>query len=211
MPAALARAADPKRSAVRARSAASAALHALAVACLCDGCAPSGDNPAPSATPDPGPAATAGDAPAGADPSTEGWRTYSDSTRGIAFRYPAELGTAYIRALDWPPMVQIADGPLQCIEAGSETARAGRTERATIGGRGYCVTRESEGAAGSVYTSLAYALEQEGRVVILTFSVRAVQCGNYDDLRKRQCETERDAFDLDPLIDAIARTLELRR
>jgi hypothetical protein len=34
-----------------------------------------------------------------------------------------------------------------------------------------------------------------------------VQCGNYDEPRKSECETERAAFDVSPTIDAIARTL----
>jgi hypothetical protein len=178
-----------------------AAPSALGIAVLCTGCAPSAEPSAPAATPED--AATSA-----AELDTEGWQTYTDSARGISFRYPSDLGTSYIRPLDWPPMAQVLAGPLQCTEAGSETARAGRTEQATIGGRSYCITRETEGAAGSLYTSLAYALERDGRVVILTFSLRAVQCGNYDDPRKRECETEREAFDVDVVIDRIARTIE---
>jgi hypothetical protein len=178
------------------------ALRVLGIAVLCSGCTPSADPSAPAATPDD--AATAA-----AEIDSEGWQTYSDSSRGISFRYPSDLGTDYIHPLDWPPMAQVLAGPLQCTEAGSEIARAGRTERKTIQGRSYCVTRETEGAAGSIYTSLAYALDKDGRVVILTFSLRAVQCGNYDDPRKRECETEREAFDVDVVIERMARTIEL--
>src|SRR5690606_2821260 len=105
-------------------------------------------------------------------------------------------------------MVQLVDGPLECTAAGSEIARAGRTEPATIAGRSYCVTRASEGAAGSVYTSYAFAFERDGRVAILAFSVRAPQCGNYDERERQECEAERQ-FDPGPTIDRIAATLEL--
>ena len=143
-----------------------------------------------------------------AEPSTAGWLTQSVASSGLAFLYPSDLGTRYIHPVDWPPMLQVVDGPWQCTEAGSEIARAGKTERQTLGGRSYCVTRESEGAAGSIYTMYAYAFEHGGRVALLTFSLRAVQCGNYDEPNRSECETERAAFDVSPTIDAIARTLE---
>jgi hypothetical protein len=145
--------------------------------------------------------------PASAEPSTAGWLTQTDASNGLGFRYPPDLRTRYIHPVDWPPMLQVVDGPWQCTEAGSEIARAGKTERQTLGGRSYCVTRESEGAAGSIYTMYAYAFEHGGRVAVLTFSLRAVQCGNYDEPSKSECETERAAFDVGPTIDAIARTL----
>lgn len=138
------------------------------------------------------------------------WETFNDPGRGIAFGYPRDLGTAYIHAVDWPPQVNVEDGPFTCREAGEETARAGRTESRTIGGRTYCVTRVTEGAAGSVYTLHAYAMPVADDVVILTFSLRAVQCGNYDEPQRAECERERAAFSIDPVVDAIARSITVK-
>lgn len=107
----------------------------------------------------------------------------------------------YVSAVDWPPQTQIVPGPFSCIEAGEETARAGRTESRTIDGRTYCVTRVSEGAAGSVYTQYAYATEAgNGEVIIYTWSSRAVQCVNYDEPQMSACQAEQDAFDPDRIM-----------
>ena len=180
-----------------------AALATLVLAGICSGCtAPPGSDGSP-------PAPEAERAQASAEPSLADWLAYSDPARGLSFRYPADLGTSYIRAVDWPPAAQLLDQPFSCTEAGVETARAGKTERAQIGARNYCVTRESEGAAGSIYTSYAYAFESRGRLVILTFTTRSVQCGNYDEPRRGECERERAAFEIDPIVDRIARTLEI--
>jgi hypothetical protein len=171
-----------------------------AIAVICAGCSPAGE-----------PTGERAAAPLSGGQDASDWLEYADSQRGISFRYPPDFGTQFIRALDWPPMLELTAGPFECTEAGEETARAGRTELATIGGRRYCVTRVTEGAAGSIYTSYAYAFEHDGGVAILTFSARAVQCGNYDEPQRGECEAERAAFDPGTLIDAVARTLERRR
>lgn len=107
----------------------------------------------------------------------------------------------YIFPVDWPPQSEVIDEPFSCLAAGEETARAGRTEPRTIAGRQFCVTRVTEGAAGSIYTMYAYAFPREGGTEILTFSVRFSQCGNYGEPQKTECETERATFDVDRLVD----------
>jgi hypothetical protein len=186
-------------------------LLTLAAAVVGASCTPSADDSATGAAPGGAPPAgaelPAAVVPAAAEPTTAGWLTHTDASSGLAFHYPSDLGARYIHPVDWPTKLQVVDGPWQCTAAGCETARAVKTERQVLGGRSYCVTRESEGAAGSIYTMYAYAFEHGGRVALLTFSLRAVQCGNYDEPRKSECETERAAFDVSPTIDAIARTL----
>ena len=114
-----------------------------------------------------------------------------------------ELVTVYIHPIDWPPAVQVVDGPFECTEAGEETARAGQTERRVINGHTYCMTKVTEGAAGSVYTQYAYAAPRGDTVEIYTFSLRFEQCGNYSELQKTMCEEERASFDIDGVIDDI--------
>lgn len=140
------------------------------------------------------------------DPS---WKISTDEQRGISFRYPETLGTIYMRAYDWPPKVAVTNGPFECLAAGSEIERAGRTEPRTVNGRTYCVTKESEGAAGSIYTQYAYAVDRGDTVLIFTATVRATQCANYDDTHRIQCEQERAAFDLDTLMDKIIQTVAI--
>lgn len=177
-------------------------VQSLAVGACLSGCARDDADASSSSAPEPSAAAPTERVP-------DDWVTFADAASGISFRYPTDLGTNYIHALDWPPQPRLEAGPLECTEAGDETARAGRTELATIDGRASCVTRVTEGAAGSVYTMYAYALPVGDDVVILTFSTRAPQCGNYDEPDRGECEREREAFSMDPIIDAIARTLRV--
>lgn len=143
-------------------------------------------------------------------PDTSGWKTFSDSANKISFKYPAGIDTQFISVVDWPPKVQITDGPFTCTEAGTETGQAGQTSRQTIDGRDYCVTRESEGAAGSTYTQYAYATklpQLPNKTVIFTFSLRFVQCDNYDEPQKTSCKEERASFDIGPVVGAMARSV----
>lgn len=142
-------------------------------------------------------------------PQAQAWQIFSELERGISFRYPSELTTSYIFALDWPPQVQVLDLPFTCTEAGSESERAGRTERRLVDSRTYCVTRVTQGAAGSIYTQYAYAFPSGERTVVLTFSLRAVQCSNYDESQRRECEDERATFDLDGVVDRVAVSFRL--
>lgn len=139
--------------------------------------------------------------------STEGWKMMTDKDNGITFLYPEALSTKYIRAYDWPPKVQVLTDKFNCTEAGSETARAGRTSRVLIGSNEYCVTKESEGAAGSIYIQYAYAFPKNGKTVILTFTTRETQCANYDEPNATECLTEREVFSMDDIADRMASTL----
>jgi len=135
------------------------------------------------------------------------WATLTDEETGISFRYPEKFFTIYIDAYDWPPQVRTMEGPLVCAEAGEIDGRAGRTEERMVDDRIYCVTEVVGVAAGSMYTQYAYSFEKDGRVVILTLTSRASQCGNYEDPLRDECEREREAFDIDGVIDRVARSV----
>lgn len=119
---------------------------------------------------------------------------------------PSELPTDYISAVDWPPTAQVLTEPFVCTEGGEEIAQGGKTEEMIIGGNSYCVTRGSEGAAGSVYTQYAYAFLKDGRKIIMTFTMRFVQCYNYDEPQKSACAAEQASFDINYLAHTIAQT-----
>ena len=155
------------------------------------------------------------------------WETITSNT-GITYQYPKTLPTTYIHPVDWPPQVQVLNQPYSCTEGGSEIARAGVTTQRTINDRTYCVTKESEGAAGSIYTNYAYAFPlystsstqadppspngsewASRRIAIFTFSIRSVQCANYDNPKMSGCENERAIFNIDEIIDRIARSMRV--
>ncbi|MDP3958403.1 MAG: hypothetical protein Q8Q36_03005 [bacterium] len=62
-------------------------------------------------------------------------------------------------------------------------------------------------AAGSMYVQYAYAFEKNGETAIFTFSLRFPQCGNYDEPKRSECEGEREAFDIDGIVERMAATL----
>jgi hypothetical protein len=135
------------------------------------------------------------------------WQAMTDIETGVTFRYPEQLLTEYIHTYDWPPKAQVLSEVFTCTEAGAETDRAGQTEKRMVDHREYCVTKITEGAAGSTYTQYAYAFPKDNKVVIFTFSLRLVQCGNYDEPQKTACENERTAFDMDGVVDRMAQSI----
>jgi len=139
-----------------------------------------------------------------------GWKAFSDAQTGVSFQYPENFSTKYISIVDWPPLASAINEPFTCTEAGSEIGRAGITQKQTIDGREYCVTKISEGAAGSVYTQYAYAFPLNGKTEVLTFSLRFPQCANYPDPQKTACVAERAPFDPGATIDRIAQTLKIK-
>lgn len=143
------------------------------------------------------------------DDPTQNWKTASSTEERATFKYPETFGQTYANEVDWPPKIQILDERLTCTEAGSETGRAGITEQKNINGEPFCVTRVSEGAAGSIYTQYAYASQHGGKEIIFTFSLRKVQCGNYDASQKMECEREQAAFNPDSVIGRMAASIVL--
>lgn len=124
------------------------------------------------------------------------WLTYSDDS--VSFRYPETLPTTYIHSVDWPPKAVVSEGAPTCAEA------------IIISGRQHCVTTSSEGAAGSIYIDYAYATAKGGKTVTLSFTLREVQCANYDDPEKTACEQERNTFEVNAFADSILQTVTLK-
>ena len=138
---------------------------------------------------------------------TDSWEL-SATENEETFKYPSDLSTKYIMPSDWPPVLNVYNETFTCNQAGKETERAGETKLETIAGHEYCVTRVTEGAAGSSYTQYAYARAANDKTEILTFSLRFVQCGNYDEALMSECEVERAAFDIGPTVDEIFNTIK---
>jgi tryptophan-rich sensory protein len=135
------------------------------------------------------------------------WLTAIDATSSVSFRYPKDFGTTFLHAFDWPPQIQILNQPYECTEGGSEIMQAGQTQKDTIGGKEYCVTKESEGAAGSIYTNYAYVFPFQNKTAIMSFTVRFVQCANYDEPSTTKCLDERATFNIDNIMGKVAQSL----
>jgi hypothetical protein len=128
---------------------------------------------------------------------------------GITFQYPKEILAEYISEAQWPPKLIIEDKAFVCNPSGNEIRPGGQTELRLVDNRSYCVTTESEGAAGSTYTSYTYEFPQDNQTGIITFTLRFVQCQNYDEPKASACESERSAFDMDGTVDKIAQSIKI--
>jgi len=137
------------------------------------------------------------------------WLTFTAEDSSFTFQYPEALPTIYTHAQDaWPPVVTLGAGALVCNPTPMEYSISERVTQKIINNRNYCLKALSEGAAGSTYTDYKYSTEIEGKLVELAFTLRAVQCYNYDDPKQSECIKERETFDLDALVDQILSSLK---
>lgn len=130
---------------------------------------------------------------------SDNFKTYSDDN--LSFKYPAAFGSEYIDTQSWPPKVTVADGVFAC---------AGDTKE--VNGHKYCVTSQIEGAAGSTYTTYTYlsGLETEHSILTIEFTLRLVQCENYDEPKKTDCDNDQaNNLNVDALVDQIAQSVKL--
>lgn len=123
----------------------------------------------------------------------EGWSEVS--ANGLTFRYPDPFPGSYVSAATWPPEVERTAG-YACDEG---TNQFFHTEEKVINGTTYCLSKVSEGAAGSTYIDYEYA--KEG--IKVSFSLRFPQCANYDKPQQDECLVEQDTFESDTLADRI--------
>jgi len=131
------------------------------------------------------------------------WISFADTNQQFSFQYPENLTTKYITLVDWPPQIHILDKTYDCLEGGVEIDQTGHTSQHWVNNREYCVTKFSEGAAGSIYDKYVYETVVDNKTIDFTFTLRLVQCLNYDNPQQLECLNERDNFDIDPLIDKI--------
>ncbi len=122
------------------------------------------------------------------------------TTTEYAIQYPADLELDYIDMVDWPPEVELSAGEFTCEEDDE-------TESVTVQGNEYCRTMTTEGAAGSIYTEYSYAFADGEGTATLSFSTRTPQCANYEADKMEDCEAEVEDFDVDVLVNSMARTL----
>ncbi len=126
----------------------------------------------------------------------------------ITFQYPQEILADYISGVEWPPELRVEDKLFVCNQSGDEVQLGGQTELRLVDSRSYCVTKESEGAAGSTYTSYTYEFPQDNQTGAITFTLRFVECQNYDEPKASECESEQSALDIDGIVDRIVKSIK---
>lgn len=136
-----------------------------------------------------------------------GWKTKTNPVQGLSFKYPETLPYTYIHPMEWPPAVSVQEGSFSCKDTGSEITVMGKTNLQDIRGNEYCVTTKAEGAAGSTYTEYAYTFQKSGKIVTIAFTLRAPQCGNYDETKRGECSAEQAGLNIGSTVDTMAGTL----
>lgn len=143
------------------------------------------------------------------------WQSVSSSTTGVTFSYPtaAQLNLNYIQTVNWPPSITVSNNSFTCDQAGtgSVVGSNGKTSIDIIGNNEYCVNIQSEGAAGSVYTTYAYTFPTDGKTLTLNFTLRSPQCENYPDPQMTACQTEESSFNVDQIANAMAQSIQYVR
>lgn len=137
--------------------------------------------------------------------------TYMNAKQAIAYGYPRTLPTKYISVAEWPPKVWVGMNQQFSCATTSTTSNPAfeNSQLKTIGGRVYCINNLNDGAAGSIYSHYSYFTEQDGNFVSVQFTLREVQCDNYDDPQKTECKTERAAFDPDAVATGVMSSFQL--
>ena len=129
--------------------------------------------------------------------TTDGWKTSTDTKQQLSFKYPDPFPATYVSAQTWPPKVTLSSKAFSCAAP------------LTVHGNTYCMTQSSEGAAGSTYTTYRYTTAHDAGLITIDFTLRFVQCGNYDEPKQSACKTEQAALSVSGLADTIASSLAL--
>jgi len=134
--------------------------------------------------------------------------TYNDPEIGILFKYNKTFPYKYINALEWPPRVDVKDEAFVCTEKEGEAATT-TVEKLSINNRIYCLTTIPGGAAaGTYYESYEYRFSEDGKVVGFFLTLGFATCQNYSEPYAGECQSERESFDVNKLIDQIRNTVK---
>lgn len=139
-------------------------------------------------------------------PTIPDWETELDPVQQVSFQYPASLDMNYVTATDWPPAILVEEG-YRC--ATDEGGNGGWTIEEIINGsqERYCKMHQAEGAAGSTYNTYAYTFMRGPKSATFSFTVKEVQCLNYDSPKKEACIAEQALFNPDSLAEKIGKTI----
>ncbi len=140
------------------------------------------------------------------------------STENITFKYPESIKASYVSLNKWPPEikiisnnypkeVEIEGNDLICKQTPKEESFYKRVYEKTINGREYCIKAVSEGAAGSTYTTYNYSTIFNGDLLTINFVLQFPNCGNYPEAKRKECNKEREGFNMYSVISDIVETI----
>jgi hypothetical protein len=134
------------------------------------------------------------------------WKDYN--AEGISFKYPEKLTTQYIFTQEWPPIIKVSSETYSCQETPQEVNSLAKiTTQRIVDNRIYCVDVQNEGAAGSVYSSYIYTTLKNDKLIKASFVLIYPNCANYDNEQNQACASEREAFDIDGVVDRIVQSV----
>lgn len=132
------------------------------------------------------------------------WTRFKDAQRRVEFEYPLRLGTWYITAQSWPPVVEMISGTFTCAQPQRGSGPKQRTESRSFGDRTYCVATHDESVVDVVQTRYTYTTAAaEGKLLTVAFTMRYPSCANVDERYRSECEKERQAFSVDRLVQRV--------
>jgi hypothetical protein len=128
------------------------------------------------------------------------------TTGNVTFKDPGSLPFKYIGDQEWPPQVSVLSNLYTCKVAPLVQSK---TVKRTINGKEYCIKSQSEGAAGSTYTTYQYTTARSGKTIVIDFVLRYIQCGNYDEPNMTECKTELASSEqiIDTIIDRLTESI----
>lgn len=127
---------------------------------------------------------------------------------GHIFSYPMIATSSYVRMTQWPPTLSVHTADEQCVvNDGTSSAVRGITTERMLGDRIVCVTDMSEGAAGSVYHTYTYTASEQGDAFSYSFAVQEVQCMNYDEPERSECQAAQQVFNPDDIARVLFTTM----
>jgi translocator protein len=132
------------------------------------------------------------------------WQTATDTSAGIFFQYPSRLMAKYIIAVrnQWPPRITIIPGKFSCLVA---TSTGEKAELRTVGnGHVYCVRSFTSNTTEAIYTNYSYITPNSGKLLTVGFALRYLNCDDYVDPEQGDCLAEREALNLDSIVDRVA-------
>ena len=97
---------------------------------------------------------------------------------------------------------KVNNGEIDCEESELSESNLGlRVSKKNIAEKKYCIAASSEGAAGSVYTEYNYATVVDDNLYFTSFIARDLDCNNYPEEEKLECQRERESNNLDKIVD----------
>ncbi len=114
---------------------------------------------------------------------TSGWKTYTNTQYGFAFKYPEIFSGVTWSPIVWPPYATSLDkgvDPTKACGADiSRQAQNGPRKNETINGMNFVVYESNDVGAGQLYSEYCYILDENNKNYVIDFLIHSTSgCGN---------------------------------